>query len=126
MAFDSFQTAQDALEALQEFAPSVFTWTPAPTDGGPDAATPDPVTASAYSVLLDYNYKQIGTQPDSLIRAGDKNLLVAAIDVNGLAMPEPPPESECVAADGVTYIVKNCKPLAPAGVAVLYDVQLRK
>lgn len=125
--FDYAQSAQDALDLLTEFGAVVtVSWTPAPTSDAPDAVQPAPVTARAYGAVLEYNRMQIGTQADSLIRAGDRQLLLATLDENGAAMPEPPSEALVTDGAGIRYRVKVCAPLAPAGVAVLYDITLRR
>lgn len=128
MAFDYGETAQDVREALEEAgALSSLTWTPPPISDAPDAAVPAPLTFSGWSVILDYGYKQIGTQPDSLIVAGDRQVLLAVFDeTTGAAMPQPPAESNIIAPDGIEYTVKLAKPLAPAGVPVMFDLNVRR
>lgn len=127
MSYDYLESAQEALEALQEYgAPCTLTWTPAPDSDAPNAATPDPLVVSAYGVVLDYAAKMIGTQPDSLIQAGDRQVLLGVFDIDGAAVPKPPAEAQIIAPDGLLYTVKGCKPLAPAGVAVLYDLNVRR
>lgn len=127
MAFDYGDTAQDVREALEEAgALCALAWTPAPLSDAPDAATPDPLAFSAYGVILDYSDKQIGTQSNSLIEAGDRQVLLAVFDEFGNALPLPPAESKIVAPDGIEYTIKRAKPLAPAGVPVMYELNVRR
>lgn len=125
--FDYAQSAQDALDLLTEFGAVItVSWTPAPTSDAPDAPQPAPVTARAFGVVLEYSANKMGTQADALIRQGDRQLLLAVVDENGAAMPEPALEALVTDAGGVRYRVKNVAPLAPAGVPVLFDVNLRR
>ena len=119
---------RDARESLKEAGAIVaLSWTPAPTSNAPDASLPEPVTVRAWGVQLEYSANKQGTQADSLIQAGDKQILLAAlIDDGEEVLPEPPPECACIAPDGIEYVVKLVKPLAPAGVAVMYDLNIRR
>ncbi len=126
MSFDFVTTAVEADEMLREFgAEVVVTWTPAPATDDPEAVPPAAVTKTAYGVVLDYSQHKVGTQPDSLIRAGDRNLLLSALQSDGQAMPEVPPEA-VVDAAGSRYVIRNNAALAPAGVMVLQDITVRR
>lgn len=128
MAFNYGETAQDVRETLSDVgALAGLVWTPAPTSDAPDAPLPPAVSVTAWGIILDYPAKAIGTQPDSLIRAGDRQVLLSAIDEQtGAAMPLIPPEASILAPDGVTYVVKNAKVLNPAGVVVMFDLTVRR
>lgn len=121
---------QERIDARDSFKESgalfVLTWTPAPTSDAPDAPIPLPVTVSAYGLLLEYSANKQGTQPDSLIQAGDKQVLLAALDINNVPIAAIPPEATCDAPDGVRYVVKTPKALAPAGVPILFDLNVRR
>ncbi len=126
------ETAQQVLEALQAAAGDdgdasvVITRTTPTPRGSSDAAT----TATTNGVGLVFEYNRVnsgdGVHPGTEILAGDKQLLLAALDANGVAITLPKKGDKCLAPDGITYNVENVKPLAPSGVAVLYDVNLRK
>lgn len=136
MSFDYVESAQDALALLQDFdalpctvldmagPPAVDDYDPATGTGGPAA----PTSVTALGVILDYTAKEYGNQPDALIRYGDRQVLMAAIDVNGAAMTvdQVPMEAQILAPDGVTYTIKNIKPLNPTGVVVLFDINVRR
>lgn len=126
-AFDYVTTAREARDSLKEAGAIVdLIWTPAPVSDAPDAATPAEVTHRAYGAVLPYNFREVGAQPDSLIKAGDQNLLLAALDLQGRPLPEPPFDAVVVLVDGSRHRVKAGKPLAPAGVPVLFDITIRR
>ena len=126
---DYQQDAIDAEATLREEGAIItlswkvpFKYNPA----NPGELAPPPVTVRAAGVVLPYSSRVIGTQTDSLIRAGDQQLLLAAIDVDGNPMIEPPPEASALLADGSTWTVKNPRTLAPAGIPVMFDITLRR
>lgn len=126
--FDYDSTAADVLVALQDVGALVtLTWAAAPlNDLSPPSSDPQQqIAVTAYGAIFPYGYKQIGTQPDSLIRAGDENLLLAVTDENGAPVPEPQPGA-VVTMGGARYTLKHCNTLAPAGMAVLFDIAVRR
>lgn len=131
--FDYVQTAQDALAILMDFGgaePGItFTHTPgsAPAPGGAPVILP-PVTTLAVGLIFTYSDKMSGdgTRADTLIQSGDRQCYIAAIDINGVQIPAPEKEDTALAPDGVIYVVQNVKPLAPNGIPVLYEIQLRR
>lgn len=128
MSQDYADTAREVYAALREDGALVtVAWSVTP-DYDPAAGEPVPVavTATTYGVILDYPTHKIGTQPDSLIRAGDRQLLMAVLDQDGADVPEPPPEAVVTAAYGARYVVRNCAALDPAGVAVMFDITVRR
>lgn len=128
MAYDYGETAQDVREALEETgALCALAWTPPPESDAPDAPTPAPLAFSAWGVILDYSDKALGTQSNSLIEAGDRQILLACFDEStGDALPLPPAESKIIAPDGIEYTIKRAKPLAPAGIPVMFDLNVRR
>lgn len=128
MADYSQETKDAAADLLAAGAVVSLSWSVAAAydPGNPSAPPSAPVTVQAAGVTLPYSFKQIGTQPDSLIRAGDRQLLLAALDVNGAALPEPPPDAQVTLADGSLWLVKNPQPLSPAGFPIMYDITIRR
>jgi hypothetical protein len=128
MADYSQETRDAARDLLAAGAVVTLSWSIATAydPANPSAPPSAPVAVQAAGVTLAYNLKQLGTQPDSLIRAGDKQLLLAALDVTGAALPEPPPDAQVTLADGSVWLVKNPQPLAPAGVPIMYDITIRR
>lgn len=120
MAMDYADIAAGALESIAEAgAPMVLH--KKGTDGvyvpgvGPQPGTPVrniPGTAAVFG------YKQSaidGTQ----IRQGDQRMLLAP------QIAEEPVKGDTVTAGGKTYNVMNMERVAPAGIVVLYKLQLR-
>jgi hypothetical protein len=128
--------AADALEVLAEFGQAM-------TLSIPGASTYDPTTRSATAtdtsypctgVILDYTDKGAagkrvepglvsqGVPGASLTERGDKYAFIAAAD---LAVT-PTQGSKLTTAAGELWTVSNVKTLAPAGEAVMHEVQLRR
>jgi len=138
MSFDYVQSAQDALDLLRDFDAQPCTVTvaaPAPEEDDYDPATGTgavlpPAVVVVLGVVLDFpiKAKSTGTQTDSLIRAGDRYVLLAAIDVNGAqVLPEQLPiEAEVLAPDGLTYVIRDVNPLNPTGYPVMYELNVRR
>lgn len=128
MAFDYIESARDAFDALADAgALASLTWETAGTYD-PEAGTAPTVAtvATTWGAIFEYSSRQVGTQPDSLIRVGDRQLFLAALDLAGGTVPEPPPGARVVGPDGGAYVVVNPKTMAPAGVPVLYELQVRR
>lgn len=134
MSFDYAETAQQALESLVEFggaAPGVtLTRTTAGAYNPLTSHTAAPTTLTTHGVALAFDYdlqgSGAGAYEDTQIRAGDKRLYLATLDSSGVAIAEPRKDDKCLAPDGLTYNVERVKSISPAGVAVLYDLQLRR
>jgi hypothetical protein len=77
-------------------------------------------------LVFDYKPRDFGTEKDSRIQAGDRQLLLAVLDKTGKAVAEPAYGTVIQDRDGKRYLVELCKPLSPAGVPVLFDIQLRR
>jgi len=79
-------------------------------------------TQTAYGAIFDYGTKQID---GTLIKAGDKQLLLSAFKTDGTALTAPV-LGDTVTIGGVTYtLVEPLKEVNPAGTVVLFDVNLR-
>lgn len=86
-----------------------------PTTGGvpADDLTPEPIVAAVF----DYAEGLIN---GSLIQVGDKQAYVSVLGV------VPPKTSDIVVWQGARYTIVKPLVLAPAGVNVLYQLQMRK
>lgn len=136
MSFDYAQSAQDALGLLTDFGiggvPPLVTLTrQAKGDYDPTLGrVPDlpPLVTLGVGLAFDYGLHAsgAGTSGGSLILAGDRQLYLAALTADGVAIPEPAKNDKAVPLDGITYNVESVKILAPAGVVVLYELQLRR
>lgn len=130
MDFDYIQTREDARQVLIDFggAEPGLTLTRATKGGHVPGGVPAPgvtVTTVAIGVVLPYG-QGATTREGSLIQASDQRAYVAAIDLGGAVIPEPAKGDKCLAPDGRTYTVENVWTTAPAGIAVLYELQLRR
>lgn len=87
-------------------------------NSGTGVLTNTPTSYPTYGIVTDYKLRDID---GTLIKQGDRLLIMAA--TNG--MPEPNGDDNVV-INGVTWTVKNCNPVAPAGVPILYKIQVRR
>ena len=91
-----------------------------PATGGFTGASTS--TQSAYGAIFDYGTKQID---GTLIKAGDKNLLLSAFKTDGAALTAPV-LGDTVSIGGVTYtLVEPLKEVNPAGTVVMFDCNVR-
>lgn len=128
--FDYIGTREDARQILIDFGGAepglVFTHKTAgaynPATGTSASTTS---TTTAIGVVLPYG-DGVAAREGSLIQRGDLQAFVAALDLSGNPIPAPVKPDTCVAPDGKTYTVENVKATAPNGVAVLYEIQLRR
>lgn len=93
-----------------------------PAAGG---GTPTITTTAAIGATFAYS-NGATTREGSLIQQGDLQAFVAALDLSGNPLPAPVKPDTCLAPDGHTYTVESVKALAPTGIAVLYEIQLRR
>ncbi len=74
------------------------------------------VSQDIIAAVFDFDQKMInGTE----IRTGDKRVYASAVGVN------PPLQADIFPWLGVDYAVVAVRPLAPAGINVLYEMQVR-
>ena len=119
MSFDYTEIAADADELLTEFgAPATLKRV---TAGGYDPATGDTTLPGAaewtsVGVKLDYEQKQVD---GTLIRRGDQRILLSVINMVN------PQTGDTLAIGADVFNVIESRPLQPALVPVLFDVQVR-
>ncbi len=129
-------TAQQALEALVAAggaAPGVTLTRTTPGEYDPATSTtaaPTVLVTAGVGLVFPYSLQASGEsrygEGGALIVMGDQQLYLAALDAAGVAIADPKAGDACLAPDGFTYTVKTVKTLAPAGVALVHDVQLRR
>jgi hypothetical protein len=123
MTYGYQDDADTAAELLEEFGQSVTLTSK--TSGaysvstGTAAVTTSTQTVSA--VVLDYGSRDID---GTLIRAGDKRLLMAPQTTAGVDLTAPVVD-DIVAVGGTTYTIKGIKTISPAGTVVLFDCNIR-
>jgi hypothetical protein len=66
----------------------------------------------------------VGTINGTLIKSGDRKILMSALDDTGAALPAMK-EDDLVLTGGVTYKVKNIDNVAPGGVVVMWQLVAR-
>lgn len=84
-------------------------------------ATISTSTASVYGAVFEYGNKNID---GTLIKVGDKQLLLSALNTAGTAITAPV-VNDTVTINSVAYTITQVKTLSPAGTVVLYDCNIR-
>ena len=82
----------------------------------PGSGTPTTVNTDVTIVVSEYALSEID---GTTIQAGDRKVLMTA-----MAGVEPKP-SDVLTISGTAYTVINAMPLAPAGIAVMHEIQAR-
>ena len=124
MSFDYLETASDVDELLIEFGQPVTIRTV--TTGAYDPATGSVSSSSADVIgngaVFDFVLHLSGTSfvAGTLIASGDKQLLLSPVGIT------PPQPGSLVIIGGVTWKIEAVKVTGPAGIAVLYELLLRK
>lgn len=86
-------------------------------------ATVTTTTETGTGAIFDYGTKQID---GTLIKVGDKQLLLSAFKTDGTALSIPSLNDTVTDVNGTTYtLVKPLKAIAPAGTIVMYDCNIR-
>lgn len=123
MAYDYQDDADTAAELLEEFGQSVTLTSKTSGAYSPStgAAAVTTSTQTVSAVVLDYGSRDID---GTLIRAGDKRLLMAPKTTDGEDLTAPVVD-DTVAVGSTTYTIKGIKELSPAGTVVLFDCNIR-
>ena len=79
-------------------------------------------TQTAYGAVFDYGAKQID---GTLIKAGDKQLLLSAVKTDGAALTAPVLGDTVTIGSVVFTLVEPLKEVNPAGTVVMYECNLR-
>ena len=80
-------------------------------------------TQTGTGAIFDYGNKNID---GTLIKQGDKNLLLSAFKTDGTDLTAPILNDTVTDVNGIIYtIVEPLKTIAPAGIAIMYDCNLR-
>jgi hypothetical protein len=111
--------AADANALIVEFgaSASLARVTPGVYDPATGTTTPTEVVQPVRAVVFDYDRKAID---GTLILQGDKQAYMSAVGVT------PPAAGDVLTWQGSPYNVIAVKPLAPAGVDTLHELQVRK
>jgi len=90
-------------------------------DPATGTATVTTSAQTAYGAVFEYGNQNID---GTLIKEGDKQLLLSAFQTDGTALTAPV-VNDTVTIGGVIYTITRIKPLAPAGTTVIYDCNIR-
>lgn len=126
MAEDWAAIAAEVAEALGEFS-EVIIHQPA-TDGDYDPMT-DTTTGGAQPQLhigsgVEDTYSAFSIA-QGLVEANDVRFLLSPLKKSGLPMPRPVPDLWTATLNGKAYAIKNVGSVQPAGMPVLFELQLR-
>ena len=83
---------------------------------GPGEVTSTPSTYTGNGVALNYNKSEID---GTVVIKGDIKLILEATTTAPII-------GDRVTIDSIIYRVMNIKPTSPAGIVVIYEIQLRK
>ena len=126
MAEDWAGIAAEVAEALGEFQ-TVIIHQPAVTEyvpgSGMTVVSPAQDHAGA-GVELTYSAQSVAAS-QGLIQISDIKLLLSPLKADGGAMPEPVADKWTVTLGARDLSIKRVTPTRPAGVVVLYELQLR-
>lgn len=119
MSFDYTETAEAAAEALAEFGALVTLTriTQGAYDPSTGAATQSEVSHVANGIKLDYEQRHID---GAIILQGDQRVYLDPL------ITEAPQAGDTLTIGAEVFRVIRSRPLAPAGVVVLHDVQVRR
>ena len=121
--YTRLQATADKLLKGKGQAVTITTVTPGtynPATGGMTGGTT--TTQTAYGAVFDYGTKQID---GTLIKAGDKQILLSAFKTNGAALTAPV-LGDTVTIGGVAFtLVEPLKEVNPAGTVVMYECNAR-
>lgn len=84
-------------------------------------ATVTTTTQSGYGAVFEYIDRNID---GTLIKAGDKQLLLSAVNSAGTALTSPV-LNDTVTIGSTAYTITRIKPLSPAGTTCLFECNLR-
>jgi hypothetical protein len=125
VSIDYNEVAADALAILEEAGQDILIRVNTPTyDPATRKNTNEPQDLPATGALVSFTQTrtQSDTQEDATaIRSTDKKLIVSPV-----GLPGEPKTTDKAIVKGVVWNIVACKAIEPAGVPVLYILQVRK
>jgi hypothetical protein len=85
-------------------------------------ATVNTSTQTGYGAVFEYVDHNID---GTLVKAGDKQLLLSALNSTGTALTTPPIVNDTATIGGAVYTITSVKPLSPAGTTCIFECNLR-
>ncbi len=122
--------AQDAIDADTSFREDgqllTLTFKQPGTYAGGAVVPGAPIVKAAWGIETGVTAHDlgVGTINGTLIKSGDRKILMSALADDGTALPAPKVEDQ-VLAGGQLYAVKNVDKVAPAGIVVLWSLVAR-
>lgn len=119
--------AQDAVDADASFREDgqllTLTLKQLGTYAGGAVVPGAPITTTAWGIETGVTAHDLGVGVinGTLIKSGDRKILMSALADDGTALPAPKVEDQ-VLAGGVKYSIKNVDKVAPAGVVVMWSL----
>lgn len=120
MAFDFAEMQATADDLIGEFGMPGAIRRSTTTGGGPYDPDGGTITVTDHPCMLVVDEYGLRERESSLIEANDRKVLVA---VGGLTVE--PQEEDQIVIGGAVFEIVSVKPIAPAGVVVLYEIQAR-
>ena len=119
MSFDYAEIAAEALELLTEFGQSITrtSYTVGTYDPATGANAVTTAITTRIGAIFDFGAGKT-LERGSLIQIGDKRLLLDATAAIS--------QQDHFTIGGIEYVVVSIGEINPAGVAVMYDIHLRK
>jgi hypothetical protein len=120
---DYAQDARDADAAFREDGQKITLTRKTKGAYANGAVTITATTADAWGIDTAVSSHAIGTttQSGTLVKAGDRKLIISALDDTGAALSEPA-HGDTALVGTKLCTVRNVDPLSPGGVAVLYNL----
>jgi hypothetical protein len=94
-------------------------------------ATVSTSTQTGYGAVFEYGgHNAVFEYGDhnidgTLVKAGDKQLLLSALNSTGTALTTPPIVNDTATIGGAVYTITSVKPLSPAGTTCIFECNLR-
>ena len=130
MTYDYAEDSVVADELLTEYGQAVTLTrsTVGAYDPATGTAAVTTTTQAAIGAVFDYGLHASGATSilGSLIKIGDRQLLLSTKNAAGGALTAPVIDESTVTIGGVVHTITHVKTLTPSGTAVLYDCNIRR
>lgn len=124
MSLDYPAIAAEVLEVLAEVGGPCTLIRAQRADYDPGSSSADAGREQRYDGVAVRTEYSLRDREGGLIEDTDCKLYVAALGSAGGSFPQPA-TTDVILFAGVRYTVMHCKPISPAGTAVVYEVQAR-
>lgn len=118
--------AGTAAELIAEFGLAVILTRSVPGSYSPSTGGVGSPTVTTQECLAVEEAYRAGEIDGTLVRAGDKKLILSPKVSSGASVTAPDTTDTVTFADGSVWTVKAVEPLSPGGTALIYTLQLRR